>query len=185
MLRLAVKSKTVNEHFFNAKDGPQFIQFLFQILSESSNDANKMLVLRALCNSFSQSAGETLLLANRERVMVAVAECCRGSHNKTVEVAASSLLLNYSVGFYKNRDDAAKTQCLSVTAALSEGFTNPEAIFRLLVCLGTLLQNDMNCIELAKSLDLSVFINKSLTMSEPSKVCECAKFVGDILKITT
>lgn len=142
-----------------------------------------MLAIRTLCNSFLQSPGETVLVANREMIMTSLLEC-KSSTNKNVHIAVSSLLLNYAVALYKNRDVEAKAQCLSIVGEFCQNISDNEAKFRLLVCIGTLLQNDMNCIKLAEDMGFAVFINKCLVIADPSKVHECAKFVGDLMKIT-
>ncbi len=180
ILRLAVRIEAVNQHFFSANDGQGFLEHLMVNVSPTSKPANQMLAIRTLANSFKHSPGEQLLLANRDQIIAALV-MCKDTTNKNVHAAINTLLLNYAIAFRKNSDVEAKCQCLSAVATVCDGQTDPEAIFRLLVCIGTLVQGDENSIALAKSLDLFHFVTKARGMSDPAKVGECARFLSAIL----
>lgn len=74
-------------------------------------------------------------------------------------------------------EEAGYSQCLLAVASVMENPLDPEAEFRLLVCLGTLISNDKSTRELAKSLDLQNLIVPMQTRVEPKKVSECAGLV--------
>ena len=76
----------------------------------------------------------------------------------------------------------AKSHILNVVHALTKVNLDGEALFRLLVCLGTLVSNDENSVALAVSLDLQVYAQKNTSTKDPSKVADCAKHLIPILK---
>ena len=145
-------------------------------------DANAMLVLRTFTNIFSQDMGAELMMISISDIIPLILEL-KDNANKNICIASSSVLLNYAVVLYKNRRQELKERCLTSASLISQNQKDPEANFRLLVCIGTLIQNDSNATEFTKASELSVFVNKCLTVSDPSKLHECAKFVADILKL--
>ena len=181
VLRLSVRYAAVAEHFCNDKDGPRFLSHMLATsLSADSPAANQMLVLRTLCNAFQHGIGEDLLRDSHDQIISALVNCCHSS-NKNVHVAISSVLLNYSVVYYKNADVEAKAQCLSAAAEITEWQTDAEANFRLLVCVGTLLVDDQNCVELAKSTKLVQFVERCKACRDVKKVADCATLVGELM----
>ena len=180
ILRLAIRNQTVNQHFCNEKDGPQFLSFLLACLSPDAPAPNQMLVLRALCNCCVQTSGQSLLLSQRDNIITAIVGL-KATDNKHIHIAISTLLLNLAVAYQTVPDNEAKAQCLSAVVAVSESQGDLEANFRLLVCLGTLLHKDQNAVELAKSLDIHHFVNKCRAVTELSKVAECARHVAALL----
>ena len=91
-----MKTETVTDQFFNAKDGNDFLQILMKHASSDAPVANTMLVLRTLTNMFKQPTGRTLMLASRDYIVAAMVTW-KDSTNKNVHVAMASVLLNYAV----------------------------------------------------------------------------------------
>ena len=171
-----MKTETVNDHFFNDKDGNDFLQMLMKHASSDAPVANTMLVLRTLTNAFKQPTGRTLMLASRDYIVAAMMTC-KDSTNKNVQVAMASVLLNYAVAFNQSFDVEGKSQCLSMVTEVIDAVQDAEARFRLLVCLGTLMVNDDNSVAIASSLGLSPTVGKLRAVTEPSKVGDCARLV--------
>lgn len=171
-MRVAV----VCELFCNSKDNPKLLQLLSGWMSPSAPAANQMLSLRALSNCASHPAGQSFLIDHRDQLVAAAVSLKPGS-NKNLQIALSSFLLNYAVAYRLLSDIEAKSQCLSAAVTLAEAISDPEACFRLLVCFGTLMYEDQNCVELAKSFDVQAFVSKCKSMKEPAKVSECAEYV--------
>ena len=180
VLRLSIKNPVVAEHFCSEKDGQQFIEYLLKGVSATSPTANKMLVLRTICNAFVQPLGERLILNHRDQVLTALLGC-KDSTNKNIQIALSSILLNFSVAYRSKADFEAKAQCLSVLAEAILSQTDNEANFRLLVALGTFVTGDKNGIAIAKSLEVTPAVMKLRSLQDPKKVGECATFVASIL----
>ncbi|XP_060069922.1 phospholipase A-2-activating protein-like [Ylistrum balloti] len=177
VLRIAIKDPFMSERLCT---NVHFVDSRLMYLSKNNTANNQMLTLRTLCNMFRQHFGETLAMQNRERIITAALEC-RLSPNKHVQIALSTLLLNYAVFLQDKLDEEGKSQCLLAMASVLENNIDSEAVFRLLVCLGTLIKADETAQALARSLDIKNLVEPHLTKSEPSKVPECATFILELL----
>lgn len=120
------------------------------------------------------------MLAERDRVVAGVLDS-KPSGNKNVEVAFSTLLLNYAVAATKNNDIEAKSQLISAAVTQLQLAIDAEASYRLLVSLGTLINEDDNCKAMALSLGLDGLVDNFSSGSVP-KISECAKLVKQALK---
>ncbi|KFP57782.1 Phospholipase A-2-activating protein, partial [Cathartes aura] len=180
ILRLSVRHPTVNENFCSEKDHVQFIILLLKFLNPKGKQANQLLALRALCNCFVSQAGQKLMMEQRDEIMTQAIEMKSGN-NKNIHIALATLTLNYAVCLHKVNNIEGKAQCLSVISTVMEVVQDLEAIFRLLVALGTLISDDTNAVQLAKSLGVDSQIKKYASVSEPAKVKECCRFVLNLL----
>lgn len=180
ILRLSVRHPTVNENFCSEKEHVQFIILLLKFLNPKGKQANQLLALRALCNCFVSHAGQKLMMEQRDEIMTQAIETKSGN-NKNIHIALATLTLNYAVCLHKVNNVEGKAQCLSVISTVMEVVQDLEAIFRLLVALGTLISDDTNAVQLAKSLGVDSQIKKYASVSEPAKVKECCRFVLNLL----
>ena len=181
VLRLSVRHTVAAEHFCNEKDGPQFLAHLLTTtLTADSPQSNQMLTLRTLCNAFKHSFGEALLRNSRDQVISAMLNCCT-SNSKNVHIAISSVLLNYAIMYHRNTDVEAKAQCVLAAGEVTEWQSDPEANFRLLVCVGTLLASDQNTTELAKATKLPQFVERCKACRDVKKVADCGRLVGQLI----
>ncbi|XP_060221853.1 phospholipase A-2-activating protein isoform X2 [Meriones unguiculatus] len=180
ILRLSIKHPSVNENFCNEKEGDQFSNHLINLLNPKGKPANQLLALRTFCNCFVSQAGQKLMMSQRESLMSHAIELKSGS-NKNIHIALATLTLNYSVCFHKDHNIEGKAQCLSVISTILEVVQDLEATFRLLVALGTLISDDSNAIQLAKSLGVDSQIKKYASVSEPAKVSECCRLILNLL----
>jgi len=94
-----------------------------------------------------------------------------------MEIAASTVLLNYTVIFGTGNNFDKKCQILSGAGAVAMCAKEAEAQFRCLVAVGTLLQNCARCRSLAISLDLKPVVERLGAVNDPNKVGECARHV--------
>ncbi|KAM9641354.1 phospholipase A-2-activating protein isoform 3-T3 [Trichechus inunguis] len=180
ILRLSIKHPSVNENFCNEKEGAQFSSHLLNLLNPKGKPANQLLALRTFCNCFVGQAGQKLMMLQRESLMSHAIELKSGS-NKNIHIALATLTLNYSVCFHKDHNIEGKAQCLSVISTVLEVVQDLEATFRLLVALGTLISDDSNAVQLAKSLGVDSQIRKYASVSEPAKVSECCRLILNLL----
>ncbi|XP_035746683.1 phospholipase A-2-activating protein isoform X2 [Egretta garzetta] len=180
ILRLSVRHPTVTENFCSEKDHVQFIILLLKFLNPEGKQANQLLALRALCNCFVSQAGQKLMMEQRDEIMAQATEM-KSSNNKNIHIALATLTLNYAACLHKVNNIEGKAQCLSVISTVMEVVQDLEAIFRLLVALGTLISDDTNAVQLAKSLGVDSQIKKYASVSEPAKVKECCRFVLNLL----
>lgn len=180
ILRLSIKHPSVNENFCSEKEGAQFSSHLIHLLNPKGRPANQLLALRTFCNCFVGQAGQKLMMSQRESLMSHAVELKSGS-NKNIHIALATLTLNYSVCFHIDHNIEGKAQCLSVISTILEVVQDLEATFRLLVALGTLISDDTNAVQLAKSLGVDSQIKKYASVSEPAKVSECCRLILNLL----
>ncbi|XP_030910103.1 phospholipase A-2-activating protein isoform X2 [Melopsittacus undulatus] len=178
ILRLSVRHPTVNENFCNEKDHVH-LAILLKFLNPNGKQANQLLALRALCNCFVSQAGQKLMMEHRGEIMTQAIETKSGSKN--IHIALATLTLNYAVCLHKDNNIEGKAQCLSVISTVMEVVQDLEAVFRLLVALGTLISDDTNAVQLAKALGVDSQVKKYASVSEPAKVKECCRFVLNLL----
>lgn len=97
--------------------------------------------------------------------------------NKNIHIALATVALNYAGCLHSQPNLEAKAQCLSVVSRALETVEDKEAVFRLLVALGTIVASDQTAQDLARSLGVASQISKYVSASEPSKVAECCQLV--------
>lgn len=170
----------MSESFCGEKDGIQFSSHLIKFLNPEGKQANQMLALRTLCNSFVHPVGQNLMMSQRDLIMSQAIEL-KLSSSKNIHIALATLALNYAVCLHKINNIEGKAQCLSVISSAIEVVQDFEAIFRLLVALGTLISDDSNAVQLAKSLGVDSQIKKYSSVSEPAKINECCRLVLNLL----
>lgn len=176
IMRLAVRHPQVNESLCGELEGVQLCNHLLSLMRPEGRPANQMLALRTLCNCFGGSHGRALLLAQREAVLSRAADLA-GVCNKNIHIALATLVLNYAGCLHSQPDLEAKAQCLSVASRALETVQDKEAVFRLLVALGTTVASDQTARDLARSLGVNSQISKFSSVSDPSKVAECCQLV--------
>ncbi|TRY96521.1 hypothetical protein DNTS_014704 [Danionella cerebrum] len=182
ILRLAVRHPEVNAQLCGGTEGASLCNLLLGLMSPEGRPANQMLALRSLCNCFSGSHGRALLLGQRDAVLSRAADL-RSVCNKNIHVALATLVLNYAGRLYGQAAEIeAKAQCLSVASTALEVVQDREAVFRLLVALGTTLSGDSTAKDLARSLGVSSQISHYARVGDPPKVGECCRLVMDELQ---
>jgi len=169
----------VNGAVCSDKDGASFIEQCLKILSTDQTALNHRLILRAMCNAFCQSAGETLMLTYSDDIIKSIVGLMQPTE-KLVQIAISSLVLNIVVGFHRRADNDALTQCIQSISQISQSLTDSEAYFRLLVALGTAVCDDKTRLGVASSLDFGNFLRMCIA-EETVKVSECAAMLNKML----
>ncbi|XP_051923054.1 phospholipase A-2-activating protein [Hippocampus zosterae] len=176
ILRLAVRHPQVNESLCGEAEGVQLCNHLLSLMRPEGRAANQMLALRILCNCFSSSHGQALLMAQREAVLSRAADLASVC-NKNIHIALATLVLNYAGCLHNQPDLEAKAQCLSVASRALETVQDKEAVFRLMVALGTTVASDQTAQDLARSLGVNAQISRYSSVSNPSKLGECCQLV--------
>ncbi|EHB10288.1 Phospholipase A-2-activating protein [Heterocephalus glaber] len=180
ILHLSMKHPSVKENFCNEKEGAPFSSHLISLPNPKGKPANQLLALRTFCSCFVGQAGQKLMMSQRESLISHAIELKSGN-NKNIHIALATLTLNYSIYFHKDHNIEGKSQCLSVISTILEVVQDLEGTFRLLVALGTLISDDSNAVQLAKSLGVYSKIKKYASVSEPAKVSECCRFIINLL----
>ncbi|XP_052004239.1 phospholipase A-2-activating protein-like [Xyrauchen texanus] len=182
ILRLAVRHPEVNAQLCGGTEGASLCNHLLGFMFPDGRPANQLLALRTLCNCFSGSHGRTLLLGQRDAVLSRAGDLGTVC-NKNIHVALATLVLNYAGRLYgQPAEIEAKAQCLSVASTALEVVQDKEAVFRLLVALGTTVAGDSTAKDLARSLGVKSQISKYASVSDPAKVGECCRLLIDELQ---
>ena len=109
------------------------------------------------------------------------------------QIAVSSYCLNLIVALNKANDTTGKKETLNVILKLLEMLTDSEAIFRIVVAIGTLImgaadeveQKDLICIMRRTNTTLKslrVLLHKVETSSVPNKLLGIVKQVIDLME---
>ena len=179
LIRVSLLLPKINEELCASKDSIRLIDTLLVCGTDVNSTPNQMVAYRALSNMFSHPVGEHLALTNSPIIFKALAKPM--SNNKNVLISLSTVFLNFAVS-YQNKDTNSehKFQCFATVVNHLSGITESEALFRYLVALGTLAQNDSNISLLLKSEDVLTLIKKLSISSNPEKVVKCAQKLLEI-----
>ncbi|CAN6661162.1 protein Doa1p [Trichomonascus vanleenenianus] len=117
------------------------IQMIFSTL-DPGVPKHALLSLRALVNLFSNSEGRKLVKSAQvmQTATDTVQALMAGTPSAPISIAVSSLLLNYAVLFGTNFEQSLSL--LDSIAAFTAKSTSPEADYRALLALGTVLANN-------------------------------------------
>ncbi|XP_043269766.1 phospholipase A-2-activating protein [Venturia canescens] len=185
--RLAVLRKTVNKILCTE----EMWQLVEPHLKSDAVPANQMLTFRLLANMFVHEIGERLGLLYKDQVLNALVDL-KSLGSKNNQVALSTYLLNLIIAVNKRNDSAARTRTLYVLIDVLPRLSEPEAVFRALVGLGTLLvtaQDTNDRKKLIRSVRESEEALALLRMSSESapdinaqnKVANCSKQIIDLI----
>ncbi|XP_012539928.1 phospholipase A-2-activating protein [Monomorium pharaonis] len=186
--RLAVLHKEVNDQLCTEELLPIIRR---HIKSENVTSPNQMLTFRLIANMFQHENGEQLGLDYRDEILGSLLDL-KPLGNKNNQVAISTYTLNLIIALNKYNDTPGRTKVLNVLFAILPRLNEPEAIFRTLVGLGTLLSatsdpNDRNELisavrqsETALNI-LTTLSESTIDLSISSKVINCSKQIIDLI----
>jgi len=138
----------------------ELVDLVISHVAEPKHPKNQMLALKVLVNLFKSSQRASQLLVKFSEVILQHISALLPTDNKVTQVSIATLVLNYAVSATSDQDDQKSSnkiqgECLNLTVLLLESLTDPEAKFRALVALGTVLSGGSpESRTLAKSLDL-------------------------------
>ena len=180
MLRLAIRNPIANKYFCE-ENKAEFSQRILHFLTPKMSPVNQMLTLRVISNAFIHDPGRELMLLMEKDILSQLSDIGAPKW-KTGDVAAMTVLLNYSIALSKRaRDFDSKFQCLSTLASVMKDANDKEAIFRGLVTLGTLLYGDRELASAASVLGLPQVVKMNQSILDPPKVAECAGYLNSVL----
>lgn len=185
--RLAVLHKDINEQIST----PDMLKIIDKHIKPGAIASNQMLTFRLLANLFHHEKGENFCLSYKDDILKAVCNL-NSLGNKHNQIAISTYMLNLIVALNKCNDTSGKIRILNTMFMVLPRFNEPEAVFRALVGLGTLLAATLNPDErneLIKTVRQSEKILDVLkTMSEnahdvniQNKVANCSKQIIDLI----
>ncbi|RWS25934.1 phospholipase A-2-activating protein-like protein, partial [Leptotrombidium deliense] len=105
LLRMALLLPKVNEALSASKDSVRMVDTLLISATDANSTPNQICALRALSNLFSHSLGQALMISHAGVVFKAISEC-KQSTNKNVQIACSTIYINYSVVFSKEQNES-------------------------------------------------------------------------------
>ncbi|XP_043601980.1 phospholipase A-2-activating protein [Bombus pyrosoma] len=182
--RLAVLCREVNDVLCTE----ELLQIVKKHIETNALPSNQMLTFRLLANMFSHERGEKLCLNSKDEILKLLSEL-ESLTNKNNQVAISTYILNLTVALNKYNDTLGKTQCLNAMFFVLPRLNEPEAVFRTLVAMGTLLSTTSNSEDqnnLIKAVRQSeVTLNILQTMSEiqvsTNKLANCSKQIISLI----
>ncbi|CAH1393363.1 unnamed protein product [Nezara viridula] len=177
--RIALIRPKVNKYIFQGQLALDLFDSFKQFMDENCSHNNRMLVCRILCNMFSSVEGINFVFAHKEFIFSHLPMSKFSEKHKGFEIALASLLLNFSVEAIKRKDIICLTLCYDISESVLMSIKEEEAVFRLLVTIGTL------CLSLKKKLypsrlfDQLKFIAswKNRDNDASQKAARCASFL--------
>ena len=175
-VRMAVLIPKICEHLCADSFAASFLDTLLNSATNANSTPNQYLSLRCLCNLFKHASGQEFIKSYDQAILAKVNNCLQ-SGNKNVQVALATLYMNLAVFLSKQPKEEiglGTDLALNSIQMLQHQF-DPEAQFRSLVTLGTLLENDKHMIDLIRSEELFKFLQKIANSSDTDKLSKCAK----------
>ncbi|PHT42102.1 hypothetical protein CQW23_20956 [Capsicum baccatum] len=170
----AVLSKHVN----SAND--VLMELIKKVTISPPLPANLLTSVRALTNLFKNGSYHDWLLKHRGEVLDAYSTCYLSS-NKNVQLAYSTLILNYAVLLIEKKDEEGQSQVLSAALEIAEEESvEADAKFRALVAIGSLMLAGV-VKRIAMDFDV-VNIAKSAKASKDAKIAEVGADIELITK---
>ena len=157
---------------------PDFLTLLCRHAAPGNPAPCRMLALRTLANLFRQPEGVALAL-NQAGPVSEAAQACRDLP-KNGQTAGATVLMNMSVSVASLDNLEAKASLMTAATLALGSPLDPEAAYRIMVGLGTLLARDEACLALAHSLSLPTSL-AHLAASEVGKLAECSRLVMGVL----
>lgn len=201
--RLAVRNKHINNMLSSNK---LIMNKLLPHIYDVGKPTNQMLAIRCLCNLMHHEKGEILLVKYYEEFLQLIQKLSNENISQKhlqvglllnlfcilnlgytflitnlfnfEQVAIATLLLNLSVMIKQSEDIFAVQNVIDTISMICPKLTEPEAMFRSFVAIGTLL-SFKNPPTLSKQ--IRDYIELIASNSEPSKVLSCCKHIMSII----
>ncbi|XP_012224540.1 phospholipase A-2-activating protein [Linepithema humile] len=185
--RLTVLHKAVNDQLCTE----ELLPVIRRHIKSNATPSNQMLTFRLIANMFQHEKGEKLGLDYRDEILKSLLDL-QSLGNKNNQVAISTYMLNLIVALNKYDDTPGRTRALNTLFTVLPRLNEPEAIFRALVGLGTLLaatpdpsdRNELiNAVrESETALNVLRTLSESTTdLSMSNKVVNCSKQIIDLI----
>lgn len=153
----------------------ELVDLLLQAMTDVARPTNQMLAMRSLANLFGSPQGCSIMNGLQETVLQHLSALFPVNH-KNIEVAMATVLVNYAVA----SKTEATVSCVNLSVLFFDGLSDPEAKFRSLVALGTLLASGHpGYLEAARGLDAKEKLRTAKMIEDTSKVAQCAQSILD------
>ncbi|KYM96719.1 PREDICTED: phospholipase A-2-activating protein [Cyphomyrmex costatus] len=185
--RLAILHKEINDELCTE----ELLSVIRRHIKSDAILSNQMLTFRLIANMFQHEKGEKLCLDYKDEILTSLLDL-QSLGNKNNQVAISTYILNLIVALNKYNDAPGRTRALNVLFTVLPRLNEPEAIFRALVGLGTLLaatpdpSNRNELISAVRQCETALNVLRTLSesstdLSTSNKVVNCSKQIIDLI----
>lgn len=182
VLRLALRSEKAQDKWLSQNNDKALIELLMSYLKTPSPLPTQLLAIRCLANMALHNPGKRALTTMLNFILPSLVSLAPYP-NKNMEIAIATLLLNYATIFTGHKELENHCQLLSATETVVLNVSDPEAQFRILVAIGTLLTHSKDIKLIVHSLNIEPIIERLAQNTElPKKVTECARQILNLLK---
>ncbi|GAB2222528.1 hypothetical protein Drorol1_Dr00016646 [Drosera rotundifolia] len=181
MLRMMVLHPDGADKLVKHVDGNgALVVMIKKVTASPAIPANILTSLRLLVNLFKDSRFHQWLLYNRIEILDAFSSCSTSS-NKNVQLAHSTLILNYSVMLIEKKDEEGQSQVLSAALEVAElENIDLDSKFRALVAIGSLMLEG-SVKKVAVDFDVES-VAKAARTSKEAKVAEVAEDIVSLAR---
>ncbi|GAB2250396.1 hypothetical protein Droror1_Dr00016646 [Drosera rotundifolia] len=181
MLRMMVLHPDGADKLVKHVDGNgTLVVMIKKVTASPAIPANILTSLRLLVNLFKDSRFHQWLLYNRIEILDAFSSCSTSS-NKNVQLAHSTLILNYSVMLIEKKDEEGQSQVLSAALEVAElENIDLDSKFRALVAIGSLMLEG-SVKKVAVDFDVES-VAKAARTSKEAKVAEVAEDIVSLAR---
>eukprot|EP00245_Coleochaete_scutata_P010537 TRINITY_DN3710_c0_g1_i1.p1 TRINITY_DN3710_c0_g1~~TRINITY_DN3710_c0_g1_i1.p1 ORF type:complete len:551 (+),score=94.89 TRINITY_DN3710_c0_g1_i1:184-1653(+) len=140
---------------------------------------NQLTSLRLVVNTF-RHKGLHAWASHQRGLLLDLFSPCASSTNKNIRLSLATLLLNYAVDVTEMKNEEGQLHTLTLAVELANSEQDPEALFRELVAIGTLI-NGGSVKALAADLGIGSIIENG-KKSSTAKIVEVSKDIESLLK---
>lgn len=148
---------------------------MMQFINKDASSTNMQLAMKILCNLFCFESSRAIVEKEREAIVMKLNDIMEEVEvlSNIVQIGISTLLLNFAIGSKATHNQEASFQVIS--SICSNGLLiikSPEAAYRLVAALGTLVTGDQESKDLALALEAKAAMAK-VPKSDAEKLMEC------------
>jgi phospholipase A-2-activating protein len=151
------------------------LDLIKKVTEDSALPANLLTTVRVLVNLFKNSSFHYWLQTHHSQILDAFSNCY-SSPNKNLQLAYSTLLLNYAVLLIEKKDQEGQAQVLSAALQVAEEeAADVDSKFRSLVAIGSLMLEG-----LVKKIAIDFDVESIAKSAKASKEAKIAEVGADI-----
>ncbi|PPD71585.1 hypothetical protein GOBAR_DD31519 [Gossypium barbadense] len=155
------------------------MEMIMKATTDPALPANLLTSIRAVTNFFKNSSYYSWLQKHRSDILDAFSSCL-ASPNKNLQLAYSTLILNYAVLLIEKQDEEGQSHVLSAALEIAEQETlEIDSRFRALVAIGSLMLEG-----LVKKLAMDFDVGNIAKAAKASKEAKIAEIGADIELLT-
>ncbi|XVF01430.1 hypothetical protein REPUB_Repub04eG0088500 [Reevesia pubescens] len=155
------------------------MEMIMKVTTDPALPANLLTSIRAVTNLFKNSCYYSWLQKHRSDILDAFSNCL-ASPNKNIQLAYSTLLLNFAVLLTEKKDEEGQSHVLSAALEIAEQENlEADSRFRALVAIGSLMLEG-----LVKKIAMDFDVENIAIVAKASKEAKIAEVGADIELVT-